>query len=303
MRVADLHPEALLDKEIRGELEPAERDRLEAHLAACPTCRLERRMRADFALELSAEGVPRQIAGLVETAARQAGRPVVRAGGQKTRLAKTTLLVAAATLTIVAGAFASTEAGRRVLAPLLGRSADPAGREAVTTASVHVAGPAQTSAPAEPPMASATGAEPQPPAASAPPAPPAHVVSPESAATLFDAETEARRNGDMTRVLELHAQLVARYPLSNEARVSRMTVARMLLDRGDAAGALAGFDAYLRAGAGELREEALAGRATALDRLGRTDEARAAWLALLDEYPVTPYAAHARARIEALDGR
>jgi TolA-binding protein len=100
-------------------------------------------------------------------------------------------------------------------------------------------------------------------------------------------------------MLQLHAELVARYPQSHEAQVSRMMVARMLLDRGDAAGALAGFDAYLRAGSGELREDALAGRATALERLGRTDEARRAWMALLDQYPNTAYGAHARSRVEA----
>ena len=84
-----------------------------------------------------------------------------------------------------------------------------------------------------------------------------------------------------------------------EAQVSRMMVARMLLERGDAAGALPGFDAYLRVGSGELREDALAGRATALDRLGRDDEGRAAWRTLLDQYPNTAYGAHARSRVEA----
>jgi len=231
----------------------------------------------------------------------------VRARPASSRRLSTTLLVAAATLTIVAGAFASTEAGRRVLAPLLTRTAAPAERESVATATAHVA--TSPMPPAVPTSAAIQPAEPEPPAQTEPvataPAPTAPAAAPqapapESAATLFDSETEARRRGDTTRVLELHAQLVARYPLSNESRVSRMVVARMLLDSGDAAGALAGFEAYLRAGAGELREEALAGRATALDRLGRTHEARAAWLALLDEYPRTAYAEHARARIEAL---
>ena len=117
--------------------------------------------------------------------------------------------------------------------------------------------------------------------------------------SLLGAETDARRRGDTARVLELHAQLVARYPQSREAQVSRMVVARLLLDRGDAAGALSGFDSYLRVGAGELREDALAGRATALDRLGRADEGRRAWMALLDQYPNSAYGAHARSRVEA----
>jgi TolA-binding protein len=120
---------------------------------------------------------------------------------------------------------------------------------------------------------------------------------------LFADELDARRAGNDAKMLELHAQLVARFPESREAQVSHMTVSRILLDRGDSAGALNGFDSYLRTGSGTLREDALAGRASALDRLGRPEDARNAWTTLLDQYPDTAYAAHARARIEAPGGR
>jgi TolA-binding protein len=49
MSVVDLHhPEDLLDREASGMLTPPERERLERHLDQCETCRLERRVRADF---------------------------------------------------------------------------------------------------------------------------------------------------------------------------------------------------------------------------------------------------------------
>jgi TolA-binding protein len=323
--IVDLHPENLLDKELRGELDAAERQRLEAHLAQCATCRLERRVRADFALELERDAVAPDVAALVESLARRpasaggdhpkgaGGSPAERAAPARGPRRKVILLIAAAALTLVAGAFASTQAGRRALAPLLGRNASsPPVVDAPTTGAVqapHVAVRASAVRAGDPPPTPDAPSVSEPRSAvvaAAPPAPPPVapvVVTPvETPATLFAAESEARRNGDGARVLQLHAQLVARYPQSREAQISRMMVARLLLDRGDAAGALAGFDAYLRAGSGELREDALAGRATALDRLGRGDEASRAWMALLDQYPGTAYAAHARARIEASSG-
>ncbi len=121
-------------------------------------------------------------------------------------------------------------------------------------------------------------------------------------AELLDAESGARRRGDYGRVLELHRKLEARFVRSREAQVSRATVGRLMLDRGEPGPALASFDAYLRAGSGELGEEAMVGRATALERLGRADEASRAWGALLAAFPETPYAAHAMARVGGLNG-
>ncbi|MGH7440768.1 MAG: hypothetical protein ACRENE_34180, partial [Polyangiaceae bacterium] len=47
----DLHPEDLLEREIRGELSEAEQARLELHAELCSVCRLERRARTDFRLD------------------------------------------------------------------------------------------------------------------------------------------------------------------------------------------------------------------------------------------------------------
>lgn len=123
-----------------------------------------------------------------------------------------------------------------------------------------------------------------------------------TAATLFDGASEARRRGDYGRALELDAELQKQFPASREAHVSRAATGRLRLDRGDVTGALADFDAYRARGTGELDEAVMVGRATALDRLGRTSEAARAWQALLVAFPDTAYAAHARKRADAGKG-
>ncbi|MCU0700033.1 MAG: zf-HC2 domain-containing protein [Myxococcaceae bacterium] len=82
MTAPDLHPEELLDRAAAGTLSPAERERLEAHLAVCPACRFEQQARADFAA-LPA-GVPkiddlvtRALAGLPTAPPPRRARPPV----------------------------------------------------------------------------------------------------------------------------------------------------------------------------------------------------------------------------------
>jgi TolA-binding protein len=118
-----------------------------------------------------------------------------------------------------------------------------------------------------------------------------------SASDLFDSANSARRVGDTALALARYDALERQFPESRESRLARATTGKLLLDRGDAVGALGRFDAYLASGAAELREEAMAGRATALERLGRDDEEARAWTALLASFPRTPYAAHARVRV------
>jgi TolA-binding protein len=127
-------------------------------------------------------------------------------------------------------------------------------------------------------------------------------AGPETAASLFEDANEARSRGEYARAIFIHRRLEALFPKSREAQVSYATIGRLQLDRGDADGALASFDAYAARGAGPLDEAALVGRATALDRLGRTAEARAAWRTLLTAFPATPYASHARTRIDLHEG-
>ena len=51
MKVVDIHPEELIDKLHTAELSSAERERLEAHLAQCSSCRFEIGVRADLEQE------------------------------------------------------------------------------------------------------------------------------------------------------------------------------------------------------------------------------------------------------------
>jgi hypothetical protein len=304
--IAELHPEHLLEKEARGELEPVERERLDAHLAQCATCRFERQVRADFAEDLAGEGD--RISGLIrlaEEAAKRAPEKTVEPEAQKPALVRQRRrpvglwFFAAAALLVVVSAAAS-EAGRRVWVPIFIHDSAPA--SPTVTDEVR-----RTTAPPPSPMLSNLS-EPQPAepvvvASAAAPVLSAPAVAAPTPSALLDSESDARRRGDYPRVIELHTQLVTKHPQSREAQVSRVTVARMLLDRGDPAGALEGFDAYLHDGSGELGEDAMAGRATALERLGRTKDARAAWASLVELYPASAYATHARARMEALADR
>ena len=138
---------------------------------------------------------------------------------------------------------------------------------------------------------------PAPALALAPAPAPALAPAPASPSALFDSANAARRAGDVTTALALYDSLDRAFPNSREARSAKATGGRLLLDSGNAAGALARFDVYLASGAGELREEAMAGRATALERLGRDEDEFRAWAGLLATYPHTPYASHARARV------
>lgn len=127
------------------------------------------------------------------------------------------------------------------------------------------------------------------PAASAAPAA-------DTASSLFERASAARRQGRAGEAAALYQELQARFPRSSEAQLAVVLMARAHLDQGNAAAALAGFDAYLRGG-GALREEAMAGRALALGRLGRTAEEQQAWSALLAAFPRTSYAALAEKRL------
>jgi len=355
--VVDLHPEELLDKERRGELDEVERGRLEAHVARCAACRFERLLRADFADELgepdsgdvriSAPRLETQTHGGSEPATERAGSgaapapagvlldslsaesppPRLSPAMRVLRPARkaTWLLVAAALVVSVAAAGSGVRgptwlrlvrstfvtdpsdvtapAPAKTSARQLGSVPQERPRAQAAAVATSIESPAElapgvvpASSPASPPQRQVV-AQAAPPMATGPLGSPPQTGQQTGSAAIFDAARSARLRGDYPRVMELHRELLIRYPQSREAQVSRATVGQLLLDRGDPSGALASFDAYLGAGSGELSEVVLVGRATALDRLGRGDEARRAWSALLVAFPDTPYAAHARARI------
>ena len=378
-KLAQLHPEDLIDKEARGDITEDELVRLEAHVAICSACRAERLMRADFEDEggdrisftnlvegaLGALAAPptegtkapepadvgQDPPGSPEVAPPKRHAAVVVAPRPWKRVA---ILLAAAFVLFATVAYAS-EGGKalaRKVSSMLGIESET--REKVsppgTPASLPAVAPAALPSKAEVPVAVVSPTEPSVVSPSAPPAPvvarvvvepgkvfhaapsehaastgiarpsmlpsssagdvaplaappPAPPAEPEvDAATAFGHANALRHRGDRQGALVAYGDLVARFPKSREAATAQALRGRILLEEREAVRALSAFDAYLATGRGELREEAMAGRARAYAMLGRADGERAAWEALLSAYPHGPSSEHARLRVGALSG-
>lgn len=123
------------------------------------------------------------------------------------------------------------------------------------------------------------------------------------AVQLFREAGEARREGNVSRATALYRELQAKFPQSSEARVSRVSLAKLLLAAGRASEARQLFDVYLAEGGQALREEAMVGRADAFASLGDPDQERQIWQQLLRSYPASVYAARARQRLQQLAAR
>jgi TolA-binding protein len=126
------------------------------------------------------------------------------------------------------------------------------------------------------------------------------VKAPHSAAKLFGDANQARRAGDVGRASALYQQLQEQFPGSPEADLSRVTLALLLLDSGDARGALVGFERYLAGPSRSLEAEALVGRARALARLGRRELEISAWREVQRKYAHSVYGRQASERLAAL---
>jgi hypothetical protein len=249
-----------------------------AHLERCASCRLEEKWRSDFA-----ELPPAPEDGELERrlVARVLERPAAVARPARPKRTRYVVMALAATL-LVGLAFAAN----------LGREAPPP-----ENVIVEVPAPPPGPSPAPvivPPVRAEEPVVEKKKEPSAAPAPSASAAP--SAEDLFTRANSARRAGNVDQALSLYRELQRARPNSREALASRALVGRLLLDRGDARGALPEFDAYLASG-GTLGEEALAGRALALERLGRTSEERAAWQTLLERHPGTLHRAHAEERL------
>jgi TolA-binding protein len=327
MTSMDLHPDDLLDREMRGELTPGERDRLQAHLRQCAVCRVERLARLDFRQESEDDAeadvfAQRLVAALIVPPSlhedlRRPPRPRMR----HLRLA----LVAAAVVSIAGWAAAArwVGVGRHVSVVVLQRAEAPGPAEASRTPR---GGPAANAPPAASPSDSPeTVVDPAPlpeassrsfpasrvvalprsttalpvraaPVAVAAPDPDPPPAPPPEAPALFRRATDARRAGDHARAAHLYRALIEDYPSSSEAQVALAVLGRLLLDDADAEGALRCFDQYLVAG-GALREDVMLGRALSLERLGRSADETRAWGDLVSEYPSSVHAQRARRRL------
>jgi len=123
---------------------------------------------------------------------------------------------------------------------------------------------------------------------------------PSGAAKLFADANQARRAGQLGKASGLYHLLQDQYSGSSEAELSRVTLATLLLNGGDASGALAGFERYLAGPSRALEAEALVGRARALERLGRRQLETAAWREVQHRFPGSVYARQAAERLTAL---
>jgi tetratricopeptide (TPR) repeat protein len=204
--------------------------------------------------------------------------------------------------------------------PQASAAADAAGDSSADAAAAHMANtgrglPARLASAHEPIAASRPAAreelaardegEVRTPAVAAPPARSADVADSApvagavaSAARLFEEANVVRHQGHAIEASGLYRELQARFPNSAEARLSVALVARLQLDQGESAAALAGFETYLASSDMALREEATVGRVRALQRLERTEEARAAAQTLLELYPSSAFAPTARKLLE-----
>lgn len=124
-----------------------------------------------------------------------------------------------------------------------------------------------------------------------------------TAANLFRRANAARRAGDFDTARALYAELEGKFPGSEEGRVSRVSLGKLLLAAGRPSEADRLFIGYLSTGGGSLAEEALVGRADSLQQLGRGADERDVWQALLRDFPSTVYAARAAQRLDQLATR
>jgi tetratricopeptide (TPR) repeat protein len=210
----------------------------------------------------------------------------VRAWPRWLRLAAAGVLLASG-VTATAGIVGRRISSRaRVESPELRPAEPPPAR----LAPPPVAPPVEVPAPAEQPRPSGLA-----PRASAP--------RPAITATLlFERAGKLRREGHADDAIAVYRRLQESFPEAREAQLSFALAGQLLLERGRPEDALAQFDRHPKLG-GDVGEEALAGRAAALEQLNRNADAIAAWKSLLERYPGSIYAARARARLAQLGAR
>ena len=268
-----LHPEAGLDMALEGTLPADQRRALDVHLSACTACAAHFAAAQPWDEHLDRQAVERAMTGLFRPQSRgfHLGR-VFRIG-----LALAGLLVVVS----VAGAalwrthrFSSTPA----------RAPEPSQERRVVAAGSRQPEP-RLVAEIDPPSSEPVS---QRPARTQP-----------SAAALFAQALALRGEGRVDAAIAAHLRLQRLYPAARETRLSFALAGRLLLERGSSEQALAQFNQYL-ARAGDVAEEALVGRATALGRLGRSAAEAAAWREVLERHPQSIYATHAKKRLATL---
>jgi TolA-binding protein len=280
-------PDNLLVASRKGMLTADEQARLDGHLVQCSLCRLALAVGRDFDAALEMSPGDELIAERIARGPRDTGisrNPRVRRAS------------------VVAIATAGVLAGAGLAAAAIGGWKLQFGREAP---------PAVERAPAPPPAGGSAHerrerVEPasEPPSPTVDPSsdgretPPPAAPTPLTAAELFAKANASRSDGHGRRALSLYGELQSRYPGSAEAEISYVSLGRVMLEQGQASGALSQFDRYLaRRSQGPLAQEALFGKASALSRLGRLEEERRTWETLLARFPTSIYRDRAHERL------
>lgn len=129
---------------------------------------------------------------------------------------------------------------------------------------------------------------------------PSRAVPGLSAAELFHRANAARRVGDFVEAKRNYTALIARFPTSEEARLARVSLGKLLLSRGASAAAEREFRRYLSDNRGQLGEEALVSWARSLRAMQRGADEQRVWQQLLTEYPGSVYVAQAKQRLQEL---
>jgi tetratricopeptide (TPR) repeat protein len=287
----ELHPEEALDRALTGkldELPPAEQEALNRHLHDCRACVAHLALaRASRAADAPRPWDSQLNRHAIDFALDRLGRRPWWCFSP--RLGHRRWLVLASGTLLALGGMAS--AGWWY-------AREPASR----TAPSSTQSPRRQAAPASPRLAMAQPEAPLPPPAD--PSDDRQVVprtarAQPSAAMLFEQASALRGRNMPDEAIAVFHRLQQLFPRSRETRISFAVTGRMLLDRGRSAQALAQFDQHLAQG-GEASEEALAGRATALGRLGRVAAERETWQRLLAEFPRSVYAKQAHERLSEL---
>ncbi len=121
-----------------------------------------------------------------------------------------------------------------------------------------------------------------------------------SPSQLFADATRARQKGQLDRAIVLYDTLQGRFPGSAEAQASDIALGMLHLGRGNPGPAAAHFRRYLRQSPNAaLASEALFGQARSYEALGRAAEARQSFAELLRRYPDSAYADVARSKINS----
>jgi len=292
----------------RGGLSLVEQQRLESHLSGCGLCRmaaslgdsLGRSSSPDVEDVAMAERLIAHLLSPVAVGERRLRAPAPtpsRARGfrsRRRRLVDARMAVAAALLLLIAGGASAAwwryvPSWRRPSPEL--RQPEPAvqaGPKRRRAASHAVREPAP-----EPEVT------PAPPAIVEPPAAAAVRVRP-AAAELFRQANQERRAGRFDRAIASYRTLQRAQPRTQEATLSYLSMGELYLERDQPEAALAAYDGYLNTGDVALAEEALVGKASALERLGRVAAERAVWVTLLARHPQSDYRWRAQQRLDQL---